>query len=82
MMDSGKLFVVYGGMILNTIDVGSQMATGGAYIMSNLPGGAAYTIYGVDAIGWSSTTSTLSVAVPALANLSAGDATGVNLSML
>ncbi len=81
-MDSGKLFVVYGGMILNTIDVGPQMATGGAYIMSNLPGGAAYTIYGVDAIGWSTTTSVLAVGVPAIADLSAGDATGVDLSML
>jgi len=81
-MDSGKLFVVYGGMILNTIDVASQMVTGGAYIMSNLPGGAAKTIYGVDALGWSSTSSVKSIAVPAIANLSTGDATGINLSML
>ena len=81
-MDSGKLFIVYGGMILNTIDVASQMVTGGAYTMSNLPGGAAYTIYGVDAIGWSSTTSVVSVGVPAIANLSTGNATGINLSML
>ncbi len=81
-MDSGKLFIVYGGMILNTIDVSSQMVTGGAYIMNNLPGGAAKTIYGVDAFGWSSTTSVLAVAVPTLANLSTGDATGITLSML
>jgi hypothetical protein len=81
-MDSGKLYIVFGGMILNTIDVGSQMVTGGAYSMSNLPGGVAYAIYGVDAIGWSSTTSTKAVGVPAIANLSTGNATGIDLSML
>ena len=80
-MDSGDLFVVYGGMILNTIGVGSQMATGGAFVMSGLPGGVARAVYGVDAIGWSSTTSVRAVAVPAIANLSKGDATGVTLSM-
>ena len=81
-MDSGRLFIVFGGMILNTIDVGAQMVVGGAYIMPNLPGGIPRAIYGVDAIGWSTTTSTKAVAVPRTANLTTGNAGGIDMNML
>ena len=81
-MDSGKLFSVYGGMIINTIDVATQMPTGGAYTMSSMPGGSANTVYGIEAFGWSSTSLVRAIAVPQVVDLSTGNATGVDMNMI
>ncbi len=81
-MDNGKLFAVHGGMIMNTIDIAAEIGTGGAYLMSNLPGGSSKCIYGVEAFGWSSTTTVRAVAAPAIADLSTGNATGTDMDMV
>jgi hypothetical protein len=85
-MDKGVLFAVHGGMIVNAMDVGSQMATGGTYTMNNLPGGSSATplpggFYGIEALGWSSTPMPLSmlpyaaVAIPQVVDLRTGSDT-------
>ena len=92
-MNKGVLFAVHGGMIVNAIPVDSQMATGGAYTMSNMPGGTPANprpraFYGVDAVGWSTSPMPGSmhhykaVAVPAIADIRSGDDTSTNLDML
>jgi hypothetical protein len=92
-MDKGVLFAVYGGMIVNMVNVDSQMATGGTYTMPNIPGGTPakplpLAFYGVDAIGWSSTAGVpnsvrhyKAIAIPAIADLRIGDDTSTNLDM-
>ena len=57
-MDTGVLFAVHRGMIVNAISVDTQMATGGAYTITNLPGGTPGDplhrgFYGIEAVGWS-----------------------------
>jgi hypothetical protein len=93
-LTQGVLFAVYGGMIVNTINVDSQMLTGGTYSMPNIPGGTPakplpLAFYGVDAIGWSSTAINpvsmrhyKAIAFPAIADLRIGDDTSTNLDML
>ena len=86
-LTNGILFAVYGGMIIDTIDVSSQMsANGGPYTIPTsplfLPGGSTQTVYGVEAFGWSSTTGVRAVAVPVLVSLSPGNATGVDMDMV
>jgi hypothetical protein len=91
MMDSGIVFAVHGGMIVNAVDVKSQMTmtNGGAYAMPNMPGGTPsnphpLAFYGVEAIGWDSLHPRLhrAIAIPAIADLRIGDDTSVNMDML
>ncbi len=89
-MDRGVLFAVHGGMIVNAINIGTtsggQIASGGPYTLSNLPGGSAATplfgaFYGIEALGWSTTSSAKAFAVPRVVDLRTGDDTA-NLIML
>jgi hypothetical protein len=92
-MDRGVLFAVHGGMIVNAINIGSnaggggQIVSGGTYTMVNLPGGSAATplpgaFYGIEALGWTSTPSSLKAfAILQVADLRAGSDTA-NLIML
>jgi uncharacterized protein DUF4382 len=88
-MDSGLLFAVNGGMIVDAIRVNSQMATGGTYTISDLPGGTPPpgtplpgAFYGIDAFGWSSTNAAyVAVAIPWVVDLSEGDG-NANIEML
>jgi len=88
-MDSGLLFAVNGGMIVDAIRADSQMISGGTYTISNLPGGTAGTpllgaFYGIDAVGWLSTDPTgiyKAIAIPQIVDLSTGNDTA-NLTML
>jgi hypothetical protein len=80
---------VHGGMIVNAVDVDSQMATGGPYTMPNMPGGTLadphpLAFYGVEAIGWDSLTPRphRAIAIPAIADLRTGDDTSVTMDML
>lgn len=79
-MDKGVLFAIHGGMIVNAMSVDSQMATGGTYTMTNLPGGSITTplpgaFYGIEALGWSSTPMPMSplpysaIAIPQVVDL-------------
>jgi hypothetical protein len=83
-MDRGVLFAVHGGMIVNEINIGTsggQIASGGTYTLSNLPGGSAVTplfgaFYGIEPLGWSSTTpSAKAFAIHRIVDLSTGDDT-------
>ncbi len=84
------LFAVHGGMIVNAMStvmgtmpmpaISNGMTT---YTLSNLPGGSQATphsvaIYGVEAIGWPPA----AAAIPALADLSTEDATGIDMNMI
>ncbi len=86
-MDKGVLFAVRGGMIVNAINVDAQMATGGTYTMSNIPGGSPATpmpgaFYGIEAVGWTSTLSSYrAIAIPQVVDLRTGDDTA-DLQML
>ncbi len=88
-MDSGLLYAVNGGMIIDAIRVDSQMVSGGTYTIFNLPGGSAGTplpgaFYGIDADGWLSTDPSgtyRAIAIPQIADLQTGDDT-VNIQML
>ncbi len=86
---NGALFAVHGGMIVNAMStvMGTMpvISDGMTYTLSNLPGGSLSTphplaIYGVEAIGWSLTKK--SIAIPALADLSTGDASGIDMNMI
>ncbi len=87
-MDSGLIFAVHGGMIVNAIDGGTQMGMGGTYTIPDLPGGSLSTalpaaFYGIDAVGWSSTNSLYrAIALPQVVDLRTSDATGVAMDML
>jgi hypothetical protein len=92
-MQNGILFAVHGGMIVNAVDVNSQMAVGGPYTMPNMPGGTPgsphpLAFYGVETIGWSSSPMPGSnklfraIAIPAIADLRTGDDTSVNMDMI
>ena len=55
-MNSGLLFAVHGGMIVNTLNslnsnINNQMGNGGSYSI-NLPGGFPDAFYGIDAVAW------------------------------
>jgi hypothetical protein len=94
LMDTGVAFAVHGGLIVDAISTLkgdlplADIETGGTYTISNLPGGTAgtplpFAWYGVDVISWSTTTPTTGVglAVPAVVDLSTGDATGIDMDM-
>lgn len=79
-MDKGVLFAIHGGLIVNAMTVDTQMATGGTYTMTNLPGGSVATplpgaFYGIEALGWSSTPMPMSsllysaIAIPQVVDL-------------
>jgi hypothetical protein len=80
-MDSGLLFAVKGGMIVNAMPLPTQMTAGGPYTLSNLPGGSPATplpgaFYGVDAIGWQSSSPLgiyRALAIPRIVDLRTGD---------
>jgi len=92
-MDTGIVFAVYGGMIVDSISTGrndrplSNVWAGRTFTMLNLPGGtianpmqSAY--YGIDASLWSSTTSTYrSIPAPQTVDLRSGNDTAA-LQML
>ncbi len=88
-MDSGLLFAVRGGMIVDALGINSKMATGGTYTMTNLPGGSAGTplpgaFYGIDAVGWLSTSPTgtyRAIAIPQIVDLRTGN-DSANMDML
>ena len=86
-LDRGILFACHGGMIVNAISVDSQMASGGTYTISNLPGGTPMlplprAYYGIEAIGWSSgNPANRAVAMPRFVDLRTADATDVDLNM-
>jgi hypothetical protein len=86
-MDSGLLFAVNGGMVVNAMRVDSQVQLGGAYTMSDLPGGTAGiplpgAFYGIDAVGWTSSPSIYkSIAIPQVVDLRTGNDTA-NMQML
>jgi len=80
-MDSGLLFAVHGGMIVDAMRVDNLMGNGGNYTMPNLPGGTSGTplpgaFYGIDAFGWSSTNALYkSIAIPQIVDLRTGNDT-------
>lgn len=86
-LDRGVLFASHGGMIVNAINVDSQMVSGGTFTISNLPGGTTAqplprAFYGIDAFGWSVTNPlNKATATPAFVNLTSDDASGVDLTM-
>ena len=92
-MDTGVIFVVYGGMIVDSISTERgdrpqpNVRTGGSFTMFNIPGGTASdpmpsAYYGIDASLWSSTTSTIrSIPTPTIVDLRYGNDTA-NLQML
>jgi hypothetical protein len=92
-MDNGIVFAVHGGMIVNAVDVSTQMAVGGSYTMPNMPGGTPgsphpLAFYGVETIGWSTSLMPNSmrrfraIAIPAIADLRIGDDTSVTMDMI
>lgn len=87
-LDRGVLLASHGGMIVNAIKVDSQMASGGTYTISNLPGGTPEhplprALYGIEAFGWSSVNpGNRAIAVPRFADLTTADATGIDLNMV
>jgi uncharacterized protein DUF4382 len=92
-MDTGVVFAVYGGMIVDTISTErsdkplSNVRNGGTYTILNLPGGTtanpmSSAYYGVDASLWSSTISTYkSLTTPQTVDLRSGNDTA-NLQLL
>ena len=83
-LDSGILFAIHGGMIVHAINIDTQMGAGGAYSVTNLPGGQPGAIYGVDAAGWSSSPLhplRRGITAGAIADLRSGDATGIDMDM-
>ena len=86
-LDRGVLFASHGGMIVNAIRVDSQLASGGTYTMSNLPGGTSDrplpgAFYAIDAFGWETAhPENKTVAAPRFVDLSTTDVSGVDLIM-
>jgi hypothetical protein len=82
-MDNGLLFAVHGGMIVNSINIGTtaigslapggQIVSGGAYSISSLPGGFPGAFYGIDAVGWSNSLLYGAIAFPQLVDLRTGN---------
>ncbi len=83
-LDSGVVLASHGGMITTAIYVGARMVNGGAYTVSNLPGGFACAFYGVEALGWASAqpVSKRAISIPVVADLRTGNATNVDLTMV
>jgi hypothetical protein len=88
-MDSGLLFAVQGGMIVNAIRVDNQMTgmMSNSYNLTNLPGGTSSNVlpgafYGIDAVGWTASPSIYkAIALPQIVDLRQGDDTA-NMNML
>ncbi len=79
-MNNGIMFATFGGMIVNTIDVNNSMPAGGSFAMTNLPGGAPYSFYGLYTLGWG--TSTLGAGAVPLIDMRNGSVTGVTMPMI
>ena len=88
MMNRGIAFAVHDGMIVNAISVDSQMSSGGAFTMNNLPGGSPVAplrgaFYGIEAMGWSSLTpAAKAISLPGIADLRTGDDPAVDMHMI
>jgi uncharacterized protein DUF4382 len=91
-MDRGVLFAVHRGMIVNAINIGTdiggggQMVSGGTYSIASLPGGSAATplpgaFYGIEAVGWNHLTPRLrkAIGVPQIVDLRSSDDTAAML---
>ena len=84
-LTKGYVFAVHGGMIVNSVDIGTTMSGGGgAYAIPNLASGFAGVFYGVEAIGWDPLDLSIRAIAfpPGFVNLSSGsNATGVTMNM-
>jgi hypothetical protein len=83
-LDSGVVLISHGGMITMALPAASQMANGGPYSVSDLPGGFACAFYGVEGFGWLAANpgAQRAISVPAVADLRTGNATNVDLTMI
>ena len=88
LLAKGYVFAVHGGMIVNSVDVSSQMSSvlGGSYTIPDLASGFAGAFYGIEAIGWDPGNPLTIRAIafpPGFVNLSSGsNATGVTMNMI
>jgi len=80
-MNSGLLFAVHGGMIVNTLNgfnstIGNQMVSGGSYTIT-LPGGFPGAFYGIDAAGWQAPLPSIykAIGIPQIVDLRTGNDT-------
>lgn len=91
-LGNGILFAVRGGQIVDRLDVSARMGdNGGPWLLGGLPGGSALSafpqgVYGIDTLGWSDNALAagfrLQTLQPAVADLSRGNRTGINLWMV
>jgi hypothetical protein len=85
LLTKAYVFAVHGGMIVNSVDVGSTMSIGGGpYTIPNLASGFPGAFYGVETIGWDPLDLSIRAIAfpPGFVNLSSGnDATGVTMNM-
>lgn len=81
--DTGSLLAIRDGLIIDRIDVSSDMATGGSFTLDNLPGGTSTDIYKLYAIGWNSAAPlrTGMTSILKTVDLRTGSASGVDLTM-
>ncbi|HXY54110.1 MAG TPA: DUF4382 domain-containing protein [Nitrospirota bacterium] len=86
-MNSGLLFAVQGGMVVNTLNsinstIDNQMSSGGSYQI-NLPGGYPGAFYGIDAVAWEAPLPSIykAIAIPQIVDLRTGNDTA-NMQML
>jgi Domain of unknown function (DUF4382) len=86
LLTRGYVFAVHGGMIVNSVDVGSAMSGGGGpYTIPDLASGFGGAFYGVEAIGWDPGSPMTIRAIafpPGFVNLTSGsNAAGVTMNM-
>ncbi len=81
--DTGSLLAIRDGLIIDRIDISSDMATGGSFTFDNLPGGTSTDIYKLYAIGWNSAAPlrTGMTSILKTVDLRTGSASGVDLTM-
>jgi len=74
----------HGGMITTAINAAAQMASGGAYSVTDVPGGFECAFYGVEGFGWlaAQPVTKRAISIPALGDLRSGNATNVDLTMI
>ena len=83
-LDSGVVLASHGGMITTAINAAAQMASGGVYSVTDVPGGFECAFYGVEGFGWLGTqpVTKRAISIPALVDLRSGNATNVDLTMI
>lgn len=81
--DTGSLLAIRDGLIIDRIDISSDMATGGSFTFDNLPGGTSTDIYRLYAIGWNSAAPlrTGMTSILKTVDLRTGSASGVDFTM-